>query len=285
MSNQVFSRLSGIAAWLTLASVKQPYQNLTLPSKSKQPTMCNQSTPNPPEKIEFYSTLTSFFPFAVAFILFISTARLFLIYQQFHLPIFAYLEFSDLTIGIVNDLYGFIWFLLASILLFCAIDLVKKVANKIGGPIGLALFLVIAAIIAYIYWVKRIETFSTHFIVCWIIYIDLCLGAFVIKCGHRSRHNRLSFLKRVDNKTMIFSMIFIFSFLFCKSLSSYSVHVIKAGGSKGSIVKFKDSVRFVSNDSIYYIGNTTKFLFIYNSKQNSCSSFPMTNVDFVTTVP
>lgn len=245
--------------------------------------MSTSSTPSESDKLDFSTILTSFFPYAVGLILFISTARLFLIYQEFNLPIFSYLEFSDLTIGIVNDLYSFIWFFVVSLFLFSIKHFLKKLSCKVGGIIGIPGFLVSAYFIGKLYWSHTITDLGKHFWVSWLVYLGLCMGALAIKCGQKSTAKWLQFLLQIDNKLLIFSMIITFSFLFCKTLSWSIVYQIKSGGTKGTVIKFKDNpIPFVSNDTVYYIGNTTKYVFVYSSKISRSTGYPMDNVAYIT---
>jgi hypothetical protein len=245
--------------------------------------MSRTSKPTDGDKLDFSSVLTCFFPYAVGIILFISTARQFLISQEFNLPIFNYLEFSDLTIGIVNDLYSFIWFLIASLLLFSMKHYLKIIPTKFGWMIGLPLFMVFAAVIGISYWRHLIIDLQWQFWICVLIYAGLCMGALTIKCGQKSTKGWLQFLKQIDNKLLVFSMIIVFSFLFCKSLSRTIVYQIKHGGTKGTIIKFKDNASpFISNDTLYYIGNTTKYVFVYNAKSCRSICYSMENVSSIT---
>ena len=219
--------------------------------------------------------LLSFFPYGLAIIIFMSVVRLVLIYKEFNLSIFNFLDISEMTIHILNDLYGLTVFFFASMILI----LLKSPISKISSMAHIQWWLgilcgVIFAVVGCFYWRYKKYSFRTHFWVCVLIYIGLCMVAAFVKT-----------FPSVDSKLLLLLIVLVFGFLYCKSLAKYVVYEIKVlKVTQGSVIKFKESKypEIISNDSIYYIGNTTKFLFVYDETTARCTAYPMSDIISVT---
>ncbi|WP_431213389.1 hypothetical protein ACQ86N_00100 [Puia sp. P3] len=210
-----------------------------------------------------------FFPYAVSVIVFIAVARFFLVYEKFNCHIFNYLELTDLTVNIAHELYGLTWFMFASISAYLCKDWLKEVLNGWSCNL-LCIVSAMAAIVGLLYWSKRITSFWSHVIISGIIYSGICLFAFWIAKQH----------PKMDKQLLMIGMILSFSWLYSKSLCQYTVHELKNQHvSKGTKIVFKDGADpIVSDENIYYIGNTSKYAFVYNSAIKSSTAYPMSTI-------
>jgi hypothetical protein len=247
--------------------------------------MTANSPSNDSEEASPFWVLTTFFPYSLGIIIFISTARQFMIFKEFNLPIFNFLEVSDLTIRIVNDLYGLFVFVIFSLIIMFLKDLIKKGIGRKGFYWGLVIITLIFGFVGFIYWANRIHSFCMHFIISCLIYLGLCTCAFTYKSLLQDPLPWLRWVAPVNNKTLMLTLILIFSFLFCKSLSRYVVSELKVKKvSKGTVIKFRGKQSpIVSSDTVYYIGNTTKYVFVYNESTGNCASYSMDEIASIET--
>ena len=230
--------------------------------------------------------VTTFFPYSIGFIIFLSAARLFMIYKEFGLPIFNYLEATDLTIEVANDLYGLFWFFLVSLVLLFVKDLIKKIIGIRGRNLSIGGCLILFATSGYLYWGKHITSFTAHFITCWLLYAGLCMGGFTIKCIQKRPPKWLNFVNSISTKSLLFGTVLLFSFFFCKTLAAYLTYEIKVKHSTiGTTIKFRDKTKITSDSSLYYIHNTTKYIFLFNANTKNSVVFPMEIVESVESTP
>jgi len=209
------------------------------------------------------------FPYAVAIIIFISVAKSFLINEAFNLPIFNYLDASDLTVNVVHDLYGLSWYVLFSLIIYFSHQLIKYIPDFLT----IYFFSFGSLLIGIFLWQvrkNRITSICAHRVACIQLYASLCPLAY---CA-------ITWFPGIDKQVLLLSLVFIFCWGFCKSLAKYTIYELKVKLiSVGTTISFNDTKDvLVSTNHRYYIGNTTKYAFVYNVASNSTTAYPMSSI-------
>ncbi len=87
----------------------------------------------------------------------------------------------------------------------------------------------------------------------------------------------------LDNFSPKLSYALIFFYFLVVSVmfkTVFDIDSVSRGKYSGTAIKIGDSKELISNDSLYFIGKTDKYLFFYNSKDTSTEIYPTETVTF-----
>lgn len=210
-------------------------------------------------------------PILVALIIIIGIVKLTLFYRNFSIPIKYFLGFSEITTAIADDL---LYVLLAYCITICGKlaveDLIKTRSIDLkDNKDSLFSLLIIIITIGLIIWRFFFENeYYNKIVIDAVSYF--CLFSVIMQ---------IKFIKdfSTHNKEFIFFLYFFFTTLLgIVSITSFEIKSVINGKYKGTKIVTND-MTYVSSDTTYYIGQTEKYVFIYNTSKH-CLVLPISNV-------
>lgn len=194
-------------------------------------------------------------------------------YNQFHVPILEYLSFSEMTIIFLNSIYVYS-------ALFYQFAIFFLLDNKHFRG-SFTLILLAAIFISVFNGLSGNFRFQTSNLLKVFSGI-LIVGTILIGISKNSVITYLSTLDKMTKKILVAG----FTLLILLVISSFqgefeASHVKKDHIYSGTSIMTKTGSVF-SNDSTYFIGKTSDYVFFYNEEKKSVHVYPMTEIEGIT---
>jgi len=240
--------------------------------------------------------LLKILPYTGGFIIFCGIIKGILYYNQFHVSIVSFIEFSEFVTLFLNDImyYG-LYFIVLQLFLFISdnrqaalkrdetrFDIMAnpKLLKRLWGyvkymwPLCVVIIVMAIALTLPLFFptANDVSLLRIHFFSFLSIFLYL-IGSF--------EFNRQFVIHFKDLPDMTYSNLFGIAFVFLSIVvsSAYTDAYLVKNSYKNigvRVILEKDTI--VSDSTRYYIGKTNNYIFFYNEKNNNSTAIPMNRV-------
>lgn len=223
------------------------------------------------EKLSFLSVI----PYIGSILIFLEISRLLLFYAFFDIDILNFVSFEELLVYFMDLLpYGIALICWNYFLKFHLIDsnpddpadTNPKIKKRINTGVVL-LYVMIFLMICF----AGIETFRKYKIL-WFSLLPLCsLGVFFILQWYLKSNSK--YISKYNGGVII--TIFLFLTIMIINTLKNAIEIKYDGENTGVEILLTNDHKIVSNSSIFYVGKTKDYVFIYNVEMKNCSVIKM----------
>ena len=218
--------------------------------------------------------------YAAAFLIFMSTMRLFLSTIKFGIPIMDYVSFSNIIVYVLDVLYGLTLFIIASGILLLMRNNIHGIllwflqtdTRKFNFTSVMIFMLVLLSVfITRYYWFEKFSDNNTKL-------LKVLVFANVGVLGIIAKY----ILKITDTNLLLLFMVFLFLFLFTKIVVAKEKQNWDDDKKKTVVISFKKGNVFISTSRKRFITNTSEFAFTYDTLTHRYTSYPMSDISSIT---